>query len=190
LAELGDPAKAPAMQACAKSITPFRGVAEPERSVLPKRVLAEHIPPDRVTYSATVLELWRTAEFREERYAATELSGEPEFFLPPGNRLGDCARTAPDGVRSFVDDHPDLSGLSRREALGHLGCGPAARGRRPSRNARKGPVSRPLSPSVLRGRQPRSVAPNRSPAAATAASRALVASSTVSVRSGARNRSL
>jgi len=215
LAELADPVKAPAMQAYMKSVMPFRGVAKPERSVLLKQVLADHILPDRVTFSATVLQLWRTAEFREERYAAIDLSGhrayrrwqdrelvpmyeemivggawwdyvdelairrigpilradrtrvtpimlgwaadddrwrrrtaiicqvgakeetdtdlltraiepaiaEPEFFLRKGIgwALRDYARTAPDWVRSFVDDHPGLSGLSRREALKHIG---------------------------------------------------------------------
>ncbi|WP_086853981.1 DNA alkylation repair protein [Amycolatopsis kentuckyensis] len=215
LAEVADPAKAPAMQAYMKSAMPFRGVAKPERSALLKRVLADHILTDRVTFSATVLELWRTAEFREERYAAIDLSGyrayrrwqdpdllpvyeemivdgawwdvvdevairrigpilrehrarmtptmlawahdadlwrrrtaiicqvgakedtdtdlltraiepsiaEPEFFLRKGIgwALRDYARTAPDWVRCFVDDHPGLSGLSRREALKHLG---------------------------------------------------------------------
>ena len=79
LAELADPVKAPAMQAYMKSAMPFRGVAKPERSVLLKRVLADRILPDRVTYSATVLELWRTAEFREERYAAIDLSGHRAY---------------------------------------------------------------------------------------------------------------
>ncbi|MFJ1765865.1 DNA alkylation repair protein [Amycolatopsis sp. NPDC088138] len=215
LAELADPVKAPVMQAYMKSAMPFRGVAKPERSVLLKRVFADHILPDRVTYSATVLALWREAEFREERYAALDLSGyreyrrwqdpglipmyeemivtgawwdhvdelairrvgpilrsargkvtpimlrwaadpdlwrrrtaiicqvgakedtdtdlltraiepaiaEPEFFLRKGIgwALRDYAKTSPDWVRSFVDDHPDLSGLSRREALKHIG---------------------------------------------------------------------
>ncbi|MEU5265437.1 DNA alkylation repair protein [Amycolatopsis sp. NPDC021455] len=215
LAEAADPGKAPAMRAYMKSAMPFRGVAKPQRSALLKRVLADHILPDRVTYSATVLQLWRTAEFREERYAAIDLSGyrayrkwqdaglipmyeemivsgawwdyvdelairrigpilrsararvtpvmlswaagrdlwrrrtaiicqvgakeetdidlltraiepaiaEPEFFLRKGIgwALREYAKTAPDWVRSFVDEHPGLSGLSRREALKHLG---------------------------------------------------------------------
>ncbi|MET8850604.1 DNA alkylation repair protein [Amycolatopsis sp. NPDC004625] len=215
LAELADPAKAPSMQAYMKSAMPFRGVPKPQRSALLKHVLADHVLPDRVTYSATVLELWRTAGYREERYAAIDLSGyrayrrwqdpellpvyeemivggawwdymdelairrigpilradrarvtpvmrawaagadlwrrrtaiicqvgakvetdtdllrgaiepaiaEPEFFLRKGIgwALRDYAKTAPGWVRSFVDDHPGLSGLSRREALKHLG---------------------------------------------------------------------
>lgn len=215
LAELADPGKAPTMQAYMKSAMPFRGVAKPERAALLKRVLADHILPDRVTFTATVLTVWRTAEFREERYAAIDLSGyrayrrwqdpelvpvyeemivsgawwdhvdelairrigpilrafrarvtptmrawaddsdlwrrrtaiicqvgakedtdtdlltqaiepaiaEPEFFLRKGIgwALREYAKTAPDWVRSFVDGHPGLSGLSRREALKHIG---------------------------------------------------------------------
>lgn len=215
LAEAADPGKALAMRAYMKSAMPFRGVPKPQRSALLKQVLADHILPDRVTYSATVRQLWRTAEFREERYAAIDLSGyrayrqwqdtasipmyeemivsgawwdyvdelairrigpilrsararvtpimlgwadgrdlwrrrtaiicqvgakedtdtdlltraiepaiaEPEFFLRKGIgwALREYAKTAPDWVRSFVDEHPDLSGLSRREALKHIG---------------------------------------------------------------------
>lgn len=48
-----------------------------------------------------------------------------EFFLRKaiGWALRDCARTDPTWVLRFVEDHPDLSGLSRREALKHLGGG-------------------------------------------------------------------
>ena len=215
LAELGDTVKAPAMRAYMKSAMPFRGVPQPQRSALMKRLLTEHILPDRVKYSATVRTLWREAEFREERYAAIDLSGhrayrrwqdpgllglyeemivtgawwdyvdevairrigpilrahrpevtpvllrwatdpdlwrrrtaiicqvgakeetdtdlltraiepsvgEAEFFLRKGIgwALRDYAKTAPGWVRAFVDEHPGLSGLSRREALKHLG---------------------------------------------------------------------
>ena len=46
-----------------------------------------------------------------------------EFFLRKaiGWALREVARTDPDWVRAFVDAHPDLSPLSRREALKHLG---------------------------------------------------------------------
>jgi 3-methyladenine DNA glycosylase AlkD len=215
LAELGDPEKAPAMQAYMKSAMPFRGVPKSPRSALLKQVLADQVLPDRVNFLATIRALWRDAEFREERYAAIELSGhrayvqwqdpdllelyeemivtgawwdyvdeiairrigpilrespsvvvpimlgwsagadlwrrrtaiicqvgaredtdtellsrtiepaigEPEFFLRKGIgwALREYAKTAPDWVRSFVDEHPELSGLSRREALKHLG---------------------------------------------------------------------
>lgn len=75
LAGLADPAKAPAMQAYMKSGMPYRGVRKPARAALLKRVIAEHPLPDRVSFSSAVLTLWREAEFREERYAAIDISG-------------------------------------------------------------------------------------------------------------------
>jgi len=48
--------------------------------------------------------------------------GEPEFFLRKGIgwALREYSKTDPDWVRKFVATHPDLSSLSRREALKHL----------------------------------------------------------------------
>jgi 3-methyladenine DNA glycosylase AlkD len=48
---------------------------------------------------------------------------DPEFFLRKaiGWALREVARTDPSWVRSFVEAHPALSPLSRREALKHLG---------------------------------------------------------------------
>lgn len=47
-----------------------------------------------------------------------------DFFIRKaiGWALRDHARHDPDWVRAFVADHPGLSGLSRREALKHLGA--------------------------------------------------------------------
>ena len=49
-------------------------------------------------------------------------AGEQVFFSRKaiGWALRDYAWTSPDWVRAYVADHPDLSGLSRREALKHL----------------------------------------------------------------------
>lgn len=49
-----------------------------------------------------------------------------EFFIRKaiGWALRDYARTDPAWVQGFVADHPDLSGLSRREALKHIGAVP------------------------------------------------------------------
>lgn len=49
--------------------------------------------------------------------------GADEFFIRKaiGWALRDHARADSDWVRTFVDAHPDLSPLSRREALKHLG---------------------------------------------------------------------
>jgi len=56
-------------------------------------------------------------------YAIEESIGESDFFVRKaiGWALRDYARVSPAWVRSFVDAHPDLSPLSRREALRHLG---------------------------------------------------------------------
>jgi 3-methyladenine DNA glycosylase AlkD len=49
--------------------------------------------------------------------------GDGEFFIRKaiGWALRDHARADPDWVRAFVDAHPSLSPLSRREAMKHLG---------------------------------------------------------------------
>ncbi|MEW1952233.1 DNA alkylation repair protein [Terrabacter sp. NPDC080008] len=49
---------------------------------------------------------------------------DPDFFSRKaiGWALRDHARTDPEWVGRFVAAHPDLSGLSRREALKHLGA--------------------------------------------------------------------
>ncbi|WP_410599112.1 DNA alkylation repair protein [Amycolatopsis sp. lyj-90] len=79
LAGLADPAKAPAMRAYMKSEMPYLGVQKPARAPLLKRLFAEHPLPDRVSFSTAVLTLWREAEFREERYAAVDLSGHRAY---------------------------------------------------------------------------------------------------------------
>ncbi|MGA2191242.1 MAG: DNA alkylation repair protein [Steroidobacteraceae bacterium] len=75
LAAVADPARAPAMQAYMKSAMPFLGV-----SAVPLRQVCKSVFGDRRYSSAKawrgdVLALWRGAEFREERYAAIELTG-------------------------------------------------------------------------------------------------------------------
>ncbi|MBB2912314.1 3-methyladenine DNA glycosylase AlkD [Streptosporangium becharense] len=75
LTDVADPAKAPAMQAYMKSSMPFLGVqAVPRRAAL-RRVFAERPFDDAPGWRGAVLELWREAEYREERYAAIELTG-------------------------------------------------------------------------------------------------------------------
>jgi 3-methyladenine DNA glycosylase AlkD len=214
LAALADPVKAPDMRRYMKSEMPYRGVAKPERAAFTKRLFAEHPLSDVDTWRATVLELWRGAEFREERYLAIDLTGlrkyarwqnssllpmyeemivtgawwdyvdevairrvgpllcgEPETLTPSmrawsrdpdlwrrrtsvicqvGSKqdtdtelLAECilatisdrdfflrkaigwalrqhAKVDPAWVRAFVDAHPELSPLSRREATKHL----------------------------------------------------------------------
>ena len=70
LAAIADPAKAEPMRAYMKSAMPMLGVTQPERTAALRPVLSEHPLPDAGRWRAAVLELWRGATFREERYAA------------------------------------------------------------------------------------------------------------------------
>jgi 3-methyladenine DNA glycosylase AlkD len=71
-----DPLKAPVMQRYMKSTMPYRGVQVPLVRRVCREVFAAHPLPDRDSWEAAVLDLWRGARFREERYAAVELSGD------------------------------------------------------------------------------------------------------------------
>ena len=75
LARYADPAKAEDMRRYMKSVLPFRGVAKPERVELGRELFAAHPVSDPETWVAIVLELWREAEYREERYLALDLTG-------------------------------------------------------------------------------------------------------------------
>ncbi|SDQ99668.1 DNA alkylation repair protein [Thermostaphylospora chromogena] len=75
LIEVAEPEKAEAMRAYMKSTMPFLGVqATPRRAAL-RKVFAEHRLDDAPQWRRTALEIWREAEYREERYAAIELTG-------------------------------------------------------------------------------------------------------------------
>lgn len=75
LQEIAEPGRAEAMRAYMKSSMPFLGVrAVPRRAAL-RRVFAEHRLESAPEWRRAVLGLWREAEYREERYAAIELSG-------------------------------------------------------------------------------------------------------------------
>ncbi|PSL45240.1 3-methyladenine DNA glycosylase AlkD [Saccharothrix carnea] len=212
LTAVADPVKAPEMRRYMKSAMPFLGVPKPVRARTLKDVFAAHPFASREEWVAAVLEVWRGAEFREERYAALDLAGrhpkwrgvdllpvydelvvtgawwdfvdeiasrlvgpllrafpdevtpvmrawardddrwrrrvavicqlgskaatdldlltcaieanadDPDFFLRKGIgwALRQHSRVDPDWVRAFVESHPGLSGLSKREALKHL----------------------------------------------------------------------
>ncbi|MER7364375.1 DNA alkylation repair protein [Nonomuraea wenchangensis] len=75
LQEAAEPDKAETMRAYMKSPMPFLGVqAVPRRATL-RRVFAEHRIDSAPEWRRAVLALWREAEYREERYAAVDLSG-------------------------------------------------------------------------------------------------------------------
>ncbi|EFC81407.1 DNA alkylation repair enzyme [Parafrankia sp. EUN1f] len=79
LAGAADPARAPAMQAYMKSDMLFRGVPKPVRERALRPVLAERTLPSQSSWRATVQALWREAEYREERYAAIDLTGHRAY---------------------------------------------------------------------------------------------------------------
>jgi len=75
LAAVADPDRAPAMRAYMKSAMPYLGVPKPTRSAVVREAFAANPLPDRASYEETVQALWRGASFREERYAAIDLTG-------------------------------------------------------------------------------------------------------------------
>ena len=74
LAEAGDPVRAPHMQAYMKSAMPFRGVSAPTLKRLCRAAFTAHPLNSAAEWQSVVLELWRDAAFREERYAAVMLT--------------------------------------------------------------------------------------------------------------------
>lgn len=75
LAACAVPAKAPQMQAYMKSTMPYRGVPTPALRALCREAFACPRLATPTAWRTAVLDLWRSAAFREERYAAIELCG-------------------------------------------------------------------------------------------------------------------
>src|SRR4249920_3291837 len=69
-----DPAKAPKMQAYMKSAMPYRGVSSPVLRQLCREAFTAHTLATFDQWQQVVLELWREAAFREERYVAVLLT--------------------------------------------------------------------------------------------------------------------
>jgi 3-methyladenine DNA glycosylase AlkD len=76
LRRAADPQKAPAMQAYMKSVMPYHGVSAPLLRQVCKATFADEPFASASQWQADVLELWRSARFREERYAALNLAGD------------------------------------------------------------------------------------------------------------------
>jgi len=74
LAEVADPTKASQMQAYMKSAMPYRGVSSPQLKRLCREAFKSHLLATVAEWQRVVLELWRHAKFREERYAAVLLT--------------------------------------------------------------------------------------------------------------------
>jgi 3-methyladenine DNA glycosylase AlkD len=75
LQKAADPVKAPQMQAYMKSDMPYRGVSGPAQKALWRKIFGEHRLTSAEEWRRVVLDLWRDATYREERYAAIALSG-------------------------------------------------------------------------------------------------------------------
>lgn len=75
LTRAADPGRAPQMQAYMKSTMPYLGVRLPETRRIARAAAAEYPSADIDDLVAGATDLWRTAQYREERYAATELTG-------------------------------------------------------------------------------------------------------------------
>ena len=75
LRELANPERAAGAQAYMKSTIPSLGIRVPDVRRIAARAAADFPPASAGQLRATVLELWRTSAFREERYAAIDLTG-------------------------------------------------------------------------------------------------------------------
>ncbi|MGF9646454.1 DNA alkylation repair protein [Pseudarthrobacter oxydans] len=74
LQQAADPVRAAGAQAYMKSSMPFLGVRVPDVRRLTTAAVARYPFDSAAGQRATVLELWCNAEFREERYAAIDLT--------------------------------------------------------------------------------------------------------------------
>jgi 3-methyladenine DNA glycosylase AlkD len=111
LAQHANAAQAGPMQAYMKSALPFHGVAAPLRRQLVKTAVRALPLPDDAALRATVLDLWRGATHREQRYAALDLLRLPHHqrwaglaWLPV---LQECIETGP-----WWDHNDEISGLA------------------------------------------------------------------------------
>jgi 3-methyladenine DNA glycosylase AlkD len=76
LRRIADPKKAPMMQAYMKSAMPYYGVQTPVLRACCKQLFRDMEFATREIWRDRVLELWRGARYREERYAAIALTGQ------------------------------------------------------------------------------------------------------------------
>jgi len=76
LRRIADPRRAPAMQAYMKSAMPYHGIPAPLLRESWKNIFAELDLATRDAWREQVLQLWRGARYREERYVAIALTGD------------------------------------------------------------------------------------------------------------------
>ena len=75
LRRAADPTRAPQMQAYMKSSMPYLGVPLPVTRRIARSAAVSYPPADVSDLLASATALWRGAKYREERYAAAELTG-------------------------------------------------------------------------------------------------------------------
>jgi 3-methyladenine DNA glycosylase AlkD len=80
LAAAADPARAKGAQAYMKSEMPFRGVSSPVQKRLWRELFAAHPLTSRTEWQRAVLDLWRPATYREERYSAIGLASDRRYL--------------------------------------------------------------------------------------------------------------
>ena len=80
LADNASPEKAEGMRAYMKSEMLFHGVQKPLRRKLFREALEAHLIAEKGAWSDAVLDLWRNAAYREERYMALELAGAKQYL--------------------------------------------------------------------------------------------------------------
>jgi len=128
-----DPARAAPMQAYMKSALPFHGIAAPLRRRLTAAAVKAHPMPDTATLGSTMRHLWRTARYREERYAAMELARVGtnarwlslallpvyEEMIATGAWWDTCDDISGTALARLLTDHPrELKPILRRWARG------------------------------------------------------------------------
>src|SRR5277367_3397857 len=79
LRRAGDPVKARGMQAYMKSVMPYHGVPTPLLRRICKATFVDLQFAAASHWRAQILDLWRDARFREERYGALYLAGDKRW---------------------------------------------------------------------------------------------------------------
>ena len=74
-----DPVKAEGMKAYMKSEMPYRGVQTPMRRQICRDLFRSHPISDKQAWLNAVLDLWRNASYREERYVSIELAAAKAY---------------------------------------------------------------------------------------------------------------
>ena len=80
LADNANPDKVEGMRAYMKSEMPFHGVQKPARRKVVNVFLRTNPFCGKPAWEDFIIELWRNAEFREERYVALDIAGAPKYL--------------------------------------------------------------------------------------------------------------